>query len=575
MVRIIFLVGGFILLCACQDTKHSGKYFDKAWDFIEHNPDSTLFYLDGLEFEKLAKGQQAEYASLKTWALDKKYIDIQSDSLISIAVKYYAKNGNDRENALALYLQGRIYTNMDSISLAAKSYLQAYDRVLKTDNDRLTGLICHYLALLYDAQYNLLRASDFHDKAIRSFKKTDDVEGTALVINAKAKNSVLRNEFQEAIEYYEHTKDIFQEINSIDNYVLSATNISSIYYLHLQNPEKALSELFETYHLFLNDSIPLRQYPLLGYIYYNSERLDSARYYLSTYLKKAENLAETRRATINKLLSQLEEKEGDFESAHKYLSNYSSQKEEIHENEINNLLVEIEKKYENQKLQTQNALIKSKSKYQLFITALIILLLIFILLKIRRTKRIVASKNEELETQIDFLNSKLDDVEPLEQKLSQMLSEKSERERQLRKSFDQKIADLRRLAEITILYENDKTTFHKKIKDYIHVKTKDQTFDYLTEVTNNQYFGVVDYLNENYPDLNENDINLCCLICLGFNNNEISLLYNHTNYNSVFTVRYKLRKKLGLSPRACTLETFLKEILCRLEKRKIEGNDLN
>ncbi|MDE7334817.1 MAG: transcriptional regulator, partial [Muribaculaceae bacterium] len=70
--------------------------------------------------------------------------------------------------------------------------------------------------------------------------------------------------------------------------------------------------------------------------------------------------------------------------------------------------------------------------------------------------------------------------------------------------------------------------------------------------TFNRNFDVVygDYtkrLHELHPQLSQADIRLCCYIKMGLTSKEIAPLIN-ISFKSVEMARYRLRKKIGLSP---------------------------
>ena len=86
-------------------------------------PDSALIVLEKLNHSDI-KGRynKAKYALLYSQALDKNYIDIKSDSIISNALKYYRYRGSKQEKAYAYYYSGRIYENKNDIDSAIIQY---------------------------------------------------------------------------------------------------------------------------------------------------------------------------------------------------------------------------------------------------------------------------------------------------------------------------------------------------------------------------------------------------------------------------------------------------------------------
>jgi hypothetical protein len=58
------------------------------------------------------------------------------------------------------------------------------------------------------------------------------------------------------------------------------------------------------------------------------------------------------------------------------------------------------------------------------------------------------------------------------------------------------------------------------------------------------------------------------LVCFGFTNNQIGILFGHTNPKSIFNKRSTLRQKLGLWPKYESLEAFLSQIATELRHKK-------
>ena len=75
-----------------------------AEQYMQEHPDSSLHILARIDLSMIRREKtRAKYALLYSQALDKNYIDTDSDSLIRIAVDYSANHGlaSDRVCALA------------------------------------------------------------------------------------------------------------------------------------------------------------------------------------------------------------------------------------------------------------------------------------------------------------------------------------------------------------------------------------------------------------------------------------------------------------------------------------------
>ena len=78
------------LLTACSGTEHIERTLSIAAQQMMSRPDSALHLLSEIDPGTLGRGRtRARYALLYTQALDKNYIDTTSDSLLSVAYRYY------------------------------------------------------------------------------------------------------------------------------------------------------------------------------------------------------------------------------------------------------------------------------------------------------------------------------------------------------------------------------------------------------------------------------------------------------------------------------------------------------
>ena len=78
--------------------------------------------------------------------------------------------------------------------------------------------------------------------------------------------------------------------------------------------------------------------------------------------------------------------------------------------------------------------------------------------------------------------------------------------------------------------------------------------------------GFVETIQSLSNDLTNEEINLACLILLGFDNYQIRILFNHTHAQSIYNKRRRLRKKLGLD-NDVDLETFFQSLMNKDDKR--------
>ena len=156
--RLVAAVLAAITIVSCNGARKSETFrvLEDVDSYIEARPDSALAVLEGIDKSELtSKELEAKYALLLSQALDKNYIDLQSDSVIAPAVRYYENHGTPDERLLTHYYRGVIYLNDGDRESAMESYIKAERYV---DECRDYGVI----ARLYTAKMNLYRyAYDF------------------------------------------------------------------------------------------------------------------------------------------------------------------------------------------------------------------------------------------------------------------------------------------------------------------------------------------------------------------------------------------------------------------------------
>lgn len=111
---------------ACRDVNENALV--TAENLMMEHPDSALSILESIDGSCLTGELQARHALLLSQAYDKNYIDLTSDSLISIATDYYEKHGNDRYRLMmALYYGATVYYNAEDYDRSGIDATRAYE----------------------------------------------------------------------------------------------------------------------------------------------------------------------------------------------------------------------------------------------------------------------------------------------------------------------------------------------------------------------------------------------------------------------------------------------------------------
>ena len=100
-----FLVTILLTACAPASQRRVGAVLDDVESYINDRPDSALAVLRGLDSTAVIRrpAQRARAALLHSMALDKCYIDLQTDSILAPAVAWYRRHGTPDERLKTHY----------------------------------------------------------------------------------------------------------------------------------------------------------------------------------------------------------------------------------------------------------------------------------------------------------------------------------------------------------------------------------------------------------------------------------------------------------------------------------------
>lgn len=154
-IPIIFIFAA--LLAAGLSCSHPvyDRELTRADALMEEHPDSALDVLDSLDTAAITTdGERARYALLRTMALEKNDIVVTDDSLITVAVDYYADHDDPRSLMLAYYYQGQVRCYARDYTRSIVSLLRARDIAEARDEYFWAGMIYRCLADIYFATDN-------------------------------------------------------------------------------------------------------------------------------------------------------------------------------------------------------------------------------------------------------------------------------------------------------------------------------------------------------------------------------------------------------------------------------------
>lgn len=565
------IISIIISLISCTHNKNYPTAFQpelaKAEAMMYRYPDSALHILQGIQPDIPSENEQyATWALLMTQAQYKNQIE-QSDSLINIAYSYFTKHDNAQRKALALYYKGILRHESHHAEDALSFYLEAATEIEKTNDYQLGFLINSEVGLMY--LYRKLNdyAMEYFEKAHHNAELSDNQTYIAFSFIYIARAFSQKKQYNKAIEYYEKAIKIGQ-VNNYPTILASAMNETSFLFLKTGENKKALQ--------YAKDCIKIKKTDQrifsLGDTYRYLKMYDSAYFYLNQACLSP-NIHTARSAY--QALYYISQEEKDYKKAVEYSNKLWFYQDSIGKTDRNKALIEMQEKYDQQKIINENNLsqIKKDRIIRNVLIALIILSFIIAITNYLYQRKIVSQKQEisEKEEKIRYFTMKIHENETLINRNKMRIEEltiQMEGSLEIKEQWKEqnKIRQEIQQQNETLKLENNNLQNHisnyaqslkekskeleamehlSKEKQYLHKReaflcnqlikqtelfNKLKTTKYIDNKLWQEIKEKIDLLFDNYtkrlchqiPSLTDGDIQICCLIKLRFSNGDIA-----------------------------------------------------
>lgn len=558
-------------LISCTHNKNYTTTFQpelaKAEAIMYRYPDSALHILQGIQPDIPSENEQyATWALLMTQAQYKNQIE-QSDSLINIAYSYFINQDNAQRKALALYYKGILCHESHHAEDALSFYLEATTEIEKTNDYQLGFLINSEVGLMY--LYRKLNdyAMEYFEKAHHNAELSNNQTYIAFSFIYIARAFSQKKQYNKAIEYYEKAIKIGQ-VNNYPTILASAMNETSFLFLKTGDNKKALQ--------YAKDCIKIKKTDQrifsLGDTYRYLKMYDSAYFYLNQACLSP-NIHTARSAY--QALYYISQEEKDYKKAVEYSNKLWFYQDSIGKTDRNKALIEMQEKYDQQKIINENNLsqIKKDRIIRNVLIALIILSFIIAITNYLYQRKIVSQKQEilEKEEKIRYFTMKIHENETLinrnkmrieeltiQMEGSQEIKEQWKEQNKIRQEIQQQNEMLKlennKLQNHISNYAQSLKEKSKELEAMEHLSEENQylhkreaflcnqlikqtelfnklkTTKYIDNKLWQEIKEKIDLLFDNYtkrlchqiPSLTDGDIQICCLIKLRFSNGDIA-----------------------------------------------------
>lgn len=283
-----YILFSFTLICvSCNEWQNYDSRLLHADEIMNEHPDSALSLLKSIDSHEFKSSHnQALYALLLSQALDKNFIDLTNDSLISIAVNHFSNGNNHRYTMLAHYYHARIHYNAGNLPDCVTSCLKAEQSGLNTQEHLYLGLIYRLLLDIFNQSYNFDEELEYAKLSLHHFKKSQSIPH----IKFAFRNLACAYNNADSIE---QSKTIWKQTISNDRFKTDSTFLSQALseYAHLLcrckeygQAKSILTSLFKK-----NNTLPAKSYGILAKIYALSNKPDSALFFYNKGIENQKN----------------------------------------------------------------------------------------------------------------------------------------------------------------------------------------------------------------------------------------------------------------------------------------------
>lgn len=541
-----------LCLVACGGGVSDPPLLVEAENCMNERPDSALLLLESItHLNDLPKEQRPLWCLLYTQAQDKNRIEHTSDSLIQIAVKYYEKTNLEDRKMQAYYYCGNVFYDLNDALQAQEYYLKAYEVGKNLNNPLLLGRLCANLGTLYTYQELYQPAMSFQKEAVDYFLQNEDTVNLSVTFRNIARIHVCESRLDSAIAYY--SKALLYTSGSHELYML---NELADVYGRAGDHEAGLNYAWKAYSQIetANDSSLVNL--TLGDLYLKSGKMDSAYHYLS-FCRKSTDLYTLKDTYYS--LSRLEKARRNLNAYVVFQEQYEmfrdstdslTYKETLTrlQSMYDYLLVEREKEYYRKEADRKTIYMYSfLGGAILFLLVVVCLVLVFFSIKKKKEeqqKQLLRLQEQQARESKQYQAERNATILELEQKtrlanglkieLDIMKGIKNEH------TVDQTAFPITKEEQSKIFFTSD---LYRGLRSKWDKLDSEQWLEVVKWIDHILYLNFTYRIKMMYPQISEQDLQLCCLTKLGIPVNRMAVLLAKTS-QGISLGRKRLYKKM-------------------------------
>lgn len=577
IVYPIFLFLASLLIVSCHEGSDAlNATFSKIEKCMEVYPDSALDLLKAIPHpEKLQGKSQADYALLMTQAMDKNYMKFSSDSLIDVALNYYTVNrSNPAMRAKTQFYYGRVMLELDDHEVALKSFLAAKSFYDNVKEHKMMALISDEIGMINRIQKMYRNALNNFQVSLSLYRLVEDSLCVVRAYQNIGRIYLFENKWDSCSFYFNRALNIAKQ----KTYKSEASILHDLGIMYRSANDLSMAEFYflASFEKEIDEDKKSMECLSLGYLYLQMGKTDYARKYLEMSLKSSN--VYTKIDAYNCMYS-LERAEANFEKAFEYIEKADSVSDIIKELNSRELIADLQRKYENEKLQKDNLQIKVRYTNFILWGTIAFLIVVFYMCYYYYKNRNNKKRITAIECQI---TENEEEIKRYQQEFEEILKSKDLvlKENRILEGNRIKMGELN--GKIILLTMQNKT-LSEQLKEFggelkvevtseqyipafrlllairegtLRGKVSNEEREKLFSLFDLLYWNYVSRLLEQSPSLTKHDLEICCLLKFGLKHEDLSYIF-HTTSDSVTKAKGRLKGRLGISSQD-DLELYLR-----------------
>jgi tetratricopeptide (TPR) repeat protein/DNA-binding CsgD family transcriptional regulator len=527
---------------------------------LEINGPQSKFYVErlgdiGYCYNDLAQFDYAEEYYTKALALARQINDVEeiANNINNLGEVHFSWGNYDRavtffsqalvfdqEREIDEYISidlnniGKVYFAWKKFDKALQYYTEALDRALATDNISMQAIRLSNIGQVYEAMNSYDTALSLYNQALDIDKKQGNRDKIGIRRSNIGRVYLKQGKFEESYRNFSEALDIFNELEILLSQAIILNHLGDLMLKEGKYPQA------------------------LGY-YEKSLDISKPRAIKGEELRSLKSIADT--------YSELK----NFEASLNYFQQFTSLKDSLFNEEKHRQLAEFETRYDTEKKDKENALLKQEAKIQrnqkiIFIIsglAILFVAIFFVFLFTTKRKSLIQSKKlREKENKLHGLEMEKQEKEKdhlqkvlfAEEQINKLQQDKlQQKNRELSTATlhilnkNEVLGNIRKMAEQTVDDASlDKNAcFVNLIREIDSNTNLDEQWDQFKLHFESVHKGFFAKLMNAYPNLTQNELKLCAYLRMNLSTKEIAQML-HISAESVTTKRYRLRKKLKL-----------------------------